>query len=531
MDDLFVLLKIGIKINKQVKKFMTKTRIILFAILLIFLQRSSISNKNTFPSNNDISEILIYRTNMDKLLDYMTNDEILAASVNNNTLLPTKYKERYRLIWGTFWHYLNRINTIKKEYRNFYSIKTDEVDPDLFLKYYFAQLTFQNYGIKLITIIEQHDDLKVILNEKFENIPYRENSYTNLKNQILQFRTPFLLSMNHSTYKSISKNDNKLNEIIKSDIEYISTSFYINNFHMSLKNTINNLDNDWSTLIYPAQRNISKLLGNVKIWRNNDVFITDSQIKELEQILEPCDIILQRREWVLTNLFIPGYWTHSALYIGTPDERVKYFKNDSLVNQWITDKNGNDFNNLLKSTYPSAYFSSTKLQNNNPPSVIESVEEGVTFNTLRQSAFCDGIVILRPKLSKIEKAHAIYNAYNYAGCPYDYNFNFLTDSSLICTELIYKSFESNEYGNGLSFNVNDVRNRKLFTANDMAKEFDNEYETNKNQFDFVVFYDVSEKNHMAILSNLDNFRNSWKRSKFYFLYDKLISPITDKINS
>jgi len=36
----------------------------------------------------------------------------------------------------------------------------------------------------------------------------------------------------------------------------------------------------------------------------------------LRQVLEPGDVLVTRKEFVLTNYFLPGYWPHAALYLG-----------------------------------------------------------------------------------------------------------------------------------------------------------------------------------------------------------------------
>lgn len=54
---------------------------------------------------------------------------------------------------------------------------------------------------------------------------------------------------------------------------------------------------------------------SLKPWRMHTL-ITQAQQKQIESSLESGDILLTRKNWAATNLNIPGYWKHMALYIG-----------------------------------------------------------------------------------------------------------------------------------------------------------------------------------------------------------------------
>jgi hypothetical protein len=70
---------------------------------------------------------------------------------------------------------------------------------------------------------------------------------------------------------------------------------------------------------YNAIAVLGTFAGNVRVWISPP-HITQAQIQDLKQILRPGDIILERRNWFLSNGFLPGYWKHVALYVGSAEE-------------------------------------------------------------------------------------------------------------------------------------------------------------------------------------------------------------------
>lgn len=171
---------------------------------------------------------------------------------------------------------------------------------------------------------------------------------------------------------------------------------------------------------------------------------------------------------------------------------------------------------------------SRQLRSPESAKVIESISEGVSFTTIEHSVDADSAAILRPKLSKLEKARAIQRAFHFSGRPYDFDFDFLTDAELICTELIYKVYEPAEGINGLNLATRKIMGRTVTTANDITKLFDDEFKTDSEQLEFIAFYDGHERKKSAVKSDVKVFRNSWKRSKmFIWIQDTLLEPIYD----
>jgi uncharacterized protein YycO len=149
--------------------------------------------------------------------------------------------------------------------------------------------------------------------------------------------------------------------------------------------------------------------------------------------------------------------------------------------------------------------------------VIEAISEGVSLTALEHALDCDSMVVLRPRLSKVEKAQALLRAFHYVGRPYDFNFDFSTDAELVCTELVYKSYEPAAGFMGLKLPTVKMLGRQVTPANEFAKLFDAQYGKPEQQFDFVSFLDGRERTKNAVEASVENFRASWKRPKWHVL--------------
>jgi hypothetical protein len=227
--------------------------------------------------------------------------------------------------------------------------------------------------------------------------------------------------------------------------------------------------------------------------------------------------MLERREWYLSNVGLPGFWPHAVLYVGTAETRRKIF-DDPEVRTWVKSKGqpDGDFEGLLQTKYPDAYAMSLAVQEDgNRPRLLEAIGKGVVFTTLEHSAAADSLCVLRPRLPLKERAVAIWRAFHYVGRPYDYNFDFMTDSAIVCTELVYKSYQECPDSRGLKLPLVNILGRLAIPANELVRQFDADYGTAGQQYDLVLFLDGIEKSKKAVENSADEFRQSWRRPKWH----------------
>ena len=240
--------------------------------------------------------------------------------------------------------------------------------------------------------------------------------------------------------------------------------------------------------ILPAQKAIFIWVGDTRIKQQKTRLITDRQIKKLGRMLQPGDVILERQDWYLSNIFLPGFWPHSILYVGTSDELKAAFDKDPQVRAWVDSQHCENFSQLLQQNFPAAFKSwqSPAFRDRDTCVVIEAISEGVVFNSLASSCHGDYLAAMRPHLIPLQKAKAIYTAFYYFGREYDFNFSFNTEQSMVCTELVVKAYAHPEAG-ALKFPIDEKFGKQGVSADSIVETFERERGKADRQLDFVAF--------------------------------------------
>ncbi|MBI2930403.1 MAG: hypothetical protein HYY16_02020 [Planctomycetes bacterium] len=260
---------------------------------------------------------------------------------------------------------------------------------------------------------------------------------------------------------------------------------------------------------FPLQKGLSLAIGHTLV-RNPEPLITRVQLDALRPRLEPGDIMLVRRSWKLSNIGLPGFWPHAALFVGTPRVMRDAFRGDVAVRAWCAEQAGGvtDFLELLQIKYPGKWPEFVSK----PNEVIEAVSPTVTFHTLEEACTADQLAILRPRVPKAAVARAIALAFHYHGRAYDFNFDFYTDHELVCSEVVYKAYEG-----ALSLPLVPVAGRMTLPPNEIAALFDRECDAPSRGLDFVDFLDGRAELGHAVHAPVAEFRASHRRSKWEFV--------------
>jgi hypothetical protein len=439
----------------------------------------------------------------------------------SDALIPRERKEWLWALWRQWLEFEFALEALEQRHDSWVMLSDSPSREASFLIRHAASLASHAAALDLIHAAELNPEVETVLNEAVPEYGLPAKTYAKIKLRHLNplMATKFASGQvigqtfqgeNHPTLRKLITNTGK--SIWKSAGSGATPV-------QTLVNALSIAKQKAKDVWHPAQKGISEWMGDTKVRRKNRSLITPVQITALAKLLEPGDVLLERREWYLSNVGLPGFWPHAALYIGTPAERATL---SSLpeVQKWVR-KQGEptgQLEALLKRTHPEGYAAHLKKDwQNHAHRVIEAISEGVSLTTLEHSADCDSLAALRPQLKPVEKARALVKAFAYLGRPYDFEFDFSTDATLVCTELIYKAYEPAWGYTGLKLPTVKMLGRRVMPANELVKQYATQAAEGKAQFQLLTFLDGSEKSGTATIKDDAAFRGSCERSKWFVL--------------
>ena len=142
--------------------------------------------------------------------------------------------------------------------------------------------------------------------------------------------------------------------------------------------------------------------------------VTADILQQALAIMEPGDVIITRHDFVASNLFLPGYWPHVALYIGSESQRkdLGIELEDAIANRWVGEIR-----------------------------TLEAKKDGVLFRPLNETLQVDEFIILRPRLVSADIARGLQRVSRHEGKGYNFDFDFFRSDQLVCTEVVYRAFD------------------------------------------------------------------------------------------
>jgi hypothetical protein len=472
----------------------------------------------------DARAVQVERDGLLAIVSYLDSrpDLFPTTRLKESRLLRREEKEAVWNTWQRFLDYLVGLDSIERYHASFHRLKGPARE-DSFLIGYAAMLAQYRAALEFIERAERNPEWDKVLNDPVPELGLPGGMYAKLKFRFLNVAIASEFAAREVVLKTFSGDQSPiLRADIRADAEYIWKAGKGRGQLLTAKNALKVVQDGAGAAWLPIQAGVSEWMGDTKVYRTGRSLISPTQVEQLKKLLQPGDVLIERREWYVSNVGLPGFWSHAALYIGTAEDRRAYFA-DAETQAWVKQQGepSGDLESLLQARYPTIYQQSQKPQeHDHAVRIIEAISEGVSLTTLEHTADCDSLAVLRPRLSKSEKVQALARAFHYVGRPYDFNFDFATDAELVCTELVYKSYEPANGFTGLKFPLTEMLGRKLLPANEIARQFAAQAGTTEQQFDLMLFLDGQERKRTAAEGTLTDFCSSWQRPKWHVLTQK-----------
>jgi hypothetical protein len=443
--------------------------------------------------------------------------EVLGRTTEQLTVAD---REELRSLFWSFVEPLLALDELKHRYEAWYGIdyrKQSRLHAQMF-SIAFASLCVQvNKGQAWLDLVGSNTTVASVFDEAIPELGIPRGMFTSIRGHLGRTRDLSYVPLGAEWYdawigKHLSAQDGALRVIVEAQRDTALKNIVAGQAVVQRgKNKVETVKGKAFRKWFPVQKEISEWAGDTRVAPQERRLIDDSHLAEMSKAMKPGDIVLERRNWYLSNIGLPGFWPHAVIFTGTPTDIRESFDEDADVRT----RYGGKFSEYLARKYPKVWatMASTDLHGK-PMRVIEAISEGVSVASFEHSCGADYVAALRPNVPRVTQALAIERAISYVGRPYDFDFNFTTDDQLVCSELVVKAYEPDATSTGIRPVWARVAGRSVVTPTELAKLFTVERALPHPQLSFVYFLEGQEREHTSRAADADALAATLARPKW-----------------
>lgn len=230
---------------------------------------------------------------------------------------------------------------------------------------------------------------------------------------------------------------------------------------------------EWEDNLEATRALVYTQVGDWKLAGSYPIAFTPDQARRIRETLRPGDVLLTYTAGFMSNIFLPGRFKHGITYIGTASQRRTLgLTPDALPGL-----------PAVQREKLAALLPTDTLPDGQTADVIESVSEGVIFNSLDEilGTHVNRLLALRPRVDAGQLVQGLAATFLLVGNQYDFRFDFTDGSQACCTEVIYQALN----GRGaIAFPLTRRLGVQTLSADDIALYH---LKTNPRAFEFVLY--------------------------------------------
>ena len=480
----------------------------------------------------DLKALRRYATGLRRVQAQLADQKSLFNQKGTHAYSPDQ-KRVLLSAWAALFDYTMSAEIIRQRYWDFITIPPTNTTKHAwgYLLTHLALTTELAHGVTFTDKVAGQHQLEVLLDESSAEYGIPPRAYERFKFKVIHVATSTQLMTGDAYAASMVSFYKKAGMAQLDDVKWAQTEMALNSkaakskllkrgVTLFAKNAIDIAKDSTMHGIFPIQKGVAEWMGDTRVARINKPLIKKEQAEALTQLMHPGDIVVSRQNWFISNIGLPGFWPHAELFLGTPAEFATYFDGDPEVQAWakIQDDKASGLSSLLQNKYPDRWSLYGSMDaHGERVKLMEAISEGVSFTGVGHALTNDYIGVIRPRLTKLDKAKAMVRAFAYHGRPYDFDFDFFSDNSLVCSELVWKAYQPSSQMQGLKIPLVNIAGRMALPPNEIVRQFDEEAGKPDRQFDFVAFLDGREKTKDAVLADEATFRQTYKRQKWDIL--------------
>jgi hypothetical protein len=194
-------------------------------------------------------------------------------------------------------------------------------------------------------------------------------------------------------------------------------------------------------IIYGGSKFFGNSVGMLQS-RRGKLYKSQDFMNKVSAQLRPMDMILEKTPFRATDRFIPGYYGHAAIYVGTEADLKAFAVWDHPAVQ--------------------AHHEAIK----NGAVIVEALRPGVQINTLEHFTDIDDFAILRlnQAMSYEETQDHLIRTFQQIGKKYDFSFDVETGKEIVCSELQFVVYVN------VPFNTSKIVGRSTISVDQAAEQ-------------------------------------------------------------